>query len=622
MAQVGGSYLHFTLGPVQSFVAQARRTRDLWAGSFLLSYLTGQAMAAVLRSGGRIVFPEVARDGEPIDPLLKAIMNGGQGPDFGSLPNRFKAEITNGFSPEQCREAVATAWDRVAQVVWDEFVAPSVSYGKGTEAIWQRQIKNFWEVAWCIGEENNLLDRRKNWRSGHATVEPGDKCTMMGTLEEVSGYTRSIGREAEQQRCFWENIRRCRGVGKLNLRDNERLCAIALIKRLFPLTGDSIGWRMRPHFPSTAYVAAVPWLVAALTNKPKLALQYGEASKGIADQNSRMAIEQFRSIKEAVGHDQDKRGFASLGGEYFHQAALKDGDRWEESTSVAREQLRALLSEDKLGEPTSFFAMLLMDGDRLGKLLQGHDSTQISQGLARFTGQAQDIFERHDGVVIYAGGDDVLGLFPVSEAIGAALDLRRVYEESFTDTTAAGQATISAAIVYAHYNHPLQAMVAKSHDLLDRVAKEGTGRSSLAVTVWKGSGPTLEWSMPWECLTEGAPADANLVDELVTAFRNDDSEPGGQYSSRFFYHIQERFPLFADREYDEDVPVRLLVAEYLKNKEGRQVTIEEAQDRVSRLIRMCRKVKRDAVGKVEFCGKITIDGALLVRFLAMGGKAG
>lgn len=39
--------LHFTLGPVQGFIADARRTRDLWAGSFLLSWLTGQAMAAL-----------------------------------------------------------------------------------------------------------------------------------------------------------------------------------------------------------------------------------------------------------------------------------------------------------------------------------------------------------------------------------------------------------------------------------------------------------------------------------------------------------------------------------------------------------------------------------------------
>ena len=51
-------YLHFTLGPVQSFVGQARRTRDYWAGSFILAYLTGHAMAAVLEKG-KIIYPSV-----------------------------------------------------------------------------------------------------------------------------------------------------------------------------------------------------------------------------------------------------------------------------------------------------------------------------------------------------------------------------------------------------------------------------------------------------------------------------------------------------------------------------------------------------------------------------------
>ena len=33
--------LHISIGPVQKFVGQARRTRDLWAGSFLLSWMAG-----------------------------------------------------------------------------------------------------------------------------------------------------------------------------------------------------------------------------------------------------------------------------------------------------------------------------------------------------------------------------------------------------------------------------------------------------------------------------------------------------------------------------------------------------------------------------------------------------
>jgi CRISPR-associated protein Cmr2 len=38
------AFLLFTLGPVQEFIATARRTQDLWMGSYLLSYLTWQGM--------------------------------------------------------------------------------------------------------------------------------------------------------------------------------------------------------------------------------------------------------------------------------------------------------------------------------------------------------------------------------------------------------------------------------------------------------------------------------------------------------------------------------------------------------------------------------------------------
>lgn len=48
---------HFTLGPVQGFAAQARRTRDFWAGSFLLSWLAGAAMQTVIAQQGKIESP-------------------------------------------------------------------------------------------------------------------------------------------------------------------------------------------------------------------------------------------------------------------------------------------------------------------------------------------------------------------------------------------------------------------------------------------------------------------------------------------------------------------------------------------------------------------------------------
>ena len=37
----------FTVGPVQSFIGQARKTQDLYAGSFLLSHLIDSAMKEI-----------------------------------------------------------------------------------------------------------------------------------------------------------------------------------------------------------------------------------------------------------------------------------------------------------------------------------------------------------------------------------------------------------------------------------------------------------------------------------------------------------------------------------------------------------------------------------------------
>src|SRR5437016_3506229 len=64
--------LLFTIGPVQSFIAQARKTRDLWLGSYLLSLLMEAAMEGMEE---QLVFPA--------EPKLS-----GKVPD---LPNRYIA---------------------------------------------------------------------------------------------------------------------------------------------------------------------------------------------------------------------------------------------------------------------------------------------------------------------------------------------------------------------------------------------------------------------------------------------------------------------------------------------------------------------------------------------------
>ena len=49
--------LWFNVGPVQGFVGEARRTRDLWTGSWVLSNLTEHALVEVEEAGGDVLVP-------------------------------------------------------------------------------------------------------------------------------------------------------------------------------------------------------------------------------------------------------------------------------------------------------------------------------------------------------------------------------------------------------------------------------------------------------------------------------------------------------------------------------------------------------------------------------------
>ncbi|MBI3326913.1 MAG: type III-B CRISPR-associated protein Cas10/Cmr2, partial [Nitrospinae bacterium] len=94
------AFLLFTLGPVQEFVATARRTQDLWMGSFLLSYLTWEAIRIVAERFGPdcLMFPSLFA--QPlVDHWLRDRYQIDVPPPPGeqlrqpSLPNRFLALV-------------------------------------------------------------------------------------------------------------------------------------------------------------------------------------------------------------------------------------------------------------------------------------------------------------------------------------------------------------------------------------------------------------------------------------------------------------------------------------------------------------------------------------------------
>ncbi|NMB13580.1 MAG: type III-B CRISPR-associated protein Cas10/Cmr2 [Firmicutes bacterium] len=612
--------LHFSLGPVQGFVAQARRTRDFWAGSFLLSYLAGQAIDHIIRNGGEIVFPAVKDTEGKLDPLLQAIQaqrNGSSvknGPIIGTLPNRFQARVPIEFDPDHCVKAVEKAWRRIAEQVYERYVLPVEDAGCNTRSIWNRQIQGFWDIVWVMGEKEDLLDLRKNWRNHVPAEEPGDKCTVMGNMQEISGFIRI--KQKKQQSNFWKQVRDRARVSALDLRDNERLCAVAMVKRFFPQAAqETIGWPVAESFPSTVYMSAVPWMAETLEENKEFAREFAARATMISNIRSEYRTN-IDCLEKLAGTE--LKDFITLAGHCFFINMLENDSLWEQGTKVKRDELIIMLRGQ---EVSPFYAFLLMDGDRMGALLQDYpdDKKNISLALNAFSHQVEDVVKSHNGITVYAGGDDVLALLPLDDALRAAAALRQKYREAFR-VQASGilenRATISAAIIYAHNHAPLKLIFQYAQELLSQKAKDETGRDAVAISVWKTGGPMLTWSAPWQVIIQEN--GTNLLEKLVQDF----SGSGGdekKFSSSFFYNLRKRFSIMArDKWLPGDMDLeRLLGAEYMRSRD--EISKDTALMYMRDLLKILHQYRRREDGQIDTIKKFNPDGALLVKFLATRG---
>src|SRR5690554_6735545 len=222
------------------------------------------------------------------------------------------------------------------------------------------------------------------------------------------------------------------------------------------------------------------------------------------------------------------------------QQAIKTSEQDDASTDEA-ELLRAvskhLYSVRKatgLGDPSPFYAILMMDGDSLGVQMSNPAKQKgISHGLNNFTAAVPAIVEKHSGFLVYAGGDDVLAILPQPFAIACAVAVQQHYDQCFAEVNKTQgndkiATSISAAINFAHYKTPLTHILQDSHQLLDEVAKEETGRNSLAVRVHKPGGLNAQWSTPWKYVQAMREISQQVANNLQ-----------GDLSRSFFFKIED-----------------------------------------------------------------------------------
>lgn len=156
----------FSITPVQPFIGRARKLRDHWVGSVILSYLTFTAIRHICEKLGpdHIVYPSLhdqtlveewlgASHGlgsllEEKDPLLKRLMDDGK--SIASFPNKFVFLAPGKEIENLCRSiqgAVQDEWLRIAGLVRD-FVARD---GK-TAALFDHQTSDYWQFSFASAQ--------------------------------------------------------------------------------------------------------------------------------------------------------------------------------------------------------------------------------------------------------------------------------------------------------------------------------------------------------------------------------------------------------------------------------------------------------------------------------------
>lgn len=394
------------------------------------------------------------------------------------------------------------------------------------------------------------------------------------------------------------------------------------------------GWKLPKSVPSVTYLATAPWLKQALNKADQGELwAFHETASKLAGCGA------WRRNIRCIREVDDERRWKLLDGHVFFEADLRnpklypaseDPGKVSQKAEQVLTKLKALRSSAGLGPPSPFYALLLMDGDSLGKQLSDlSKQNTISQALKRFTQQVARLVDQHNGFLVYAGGDDVLALLPVPYALSCASALRQAYREAFESASIRG--TISAAIEYTHYHLPFTKILADAHELLDDVAKDGCGRDAVAVRVWKPGGRHLEWALPWEIALDKN--NKPEVQRLAEVLRS--GEEQSQLAHGFFYRLRSLFELLPeqDTEADKDQTLDLVVAEYLHSglhQEGpHKPTLAEAKDLLRPLLKQCRPVIRSfdesgnprPVDERKRILQLKADGALLVKFLADGGES-
>lgn len=487
--------LIFTFSPIQLFIAEARRTSDLYVGSQMLVCLA-KAAASVLKQKGTLIYPAALGDDVP-NKLVACIA-------------WEEAETT----AQDAKKALLREWMRIADTAKNDLMRKNPLPDALWHDIWARQVSHLWEIYWAVAsmesrsyieaydEASRAVDAAKHIRMFDAVEEHGIKDTLSGCREALH-TSKANARE------YWAEISAQVGAAKLRPEGRERLDAIGAVKRFSELAD----WQ----FPSTSTVASRPFL--------NLVRQHEEFAeyRQIVEELLKGCLYKPNRDDSDWPYDGDLLFMETLTPQRLKSSyGLTAADLgW---LQMAQDTLHAVYKQVAL-RPSPYYAIIVLDGDDMGKrvneCLTEADHTELSRKLAAFAERVKPIVEeQYKGNLIYNGGDDVLALAPLS----SAFPLARALAVSFKEVTGG---TASAGIAVVHHLYPLGTALQAAR-AAERQAKQVERKNAVCVHSLKRSGEPLEMRSPWESVGE-------IFADVLRRFQGD--AQGEPLSSKFAYDV-------------------------------------------------------------------------------------
>ncbi|HDQ13636.1 MAG TPA: type III-B CRISPR-associated protein Cas10/Cmr2 [Sediminispirochaeta sp.] len=364
------------------------------------------------------------------------------------------------------------------------------------------------------------LAAKKMQRSIRRKPEPGEKCSQCGEFEVLHARAHGSGESVEKYResinDFWDRFRSS-GEFVSDFSDKERLCSVCALKRIIyrALKADRAGQHIlrdsfleKENYPSTTFLALYDFFrrnnISDVEEKKKISQELFEGD-----------TDSLQGYQEQPG-ERDK----------YYAILLMDGDRMGklvngETISANRKSIMHPQIIERL-QNESFFAPYHEGWEQLFELRGGRRflspavHAAISESLGDFSLYGvKPIIHKYSGTLIYAGGDDVCAVLPVSRVLPAAREIAAYYTSTFRlikkengsyssevierewtpepDKLSVNLGTgkdisISAGILVCHHKEALKDMIFRAHALLDKKAKKEGDRNACAIELRKRSG--------------------------------------------------------------------------------------------------------------------------------------